>query len=101
LCTDLDALERKRARLVGALRGMGYQATWPEGTFYVMASSPIPDDEAFAALLSQDKVLILPGTIVEVPGWFRISLTASDEMIERGIPAFRAARETALQEANR
>jgi hypothetical protein len=26
-----------------------------------------------------------------VPGWFRVSLTASDEMIEAGIPRFAAA----------
>jgi aspartate aminotransferase len=91
LCIDLVALERRRARLVGKLRGMGYQATWPEGTFYVMASSPLADDEAFARLLNQHKVLVLPGTVVEAPGWFRISLTASDEMVERGIPSFAAA----------
>jgi aspartate aminotransferase len=34
---------------------------------------------------------VLPGTIVECPGWFRISLTASDEMVERSLPAFRTA----------
>ena len=45
------------------------------------------------------KVLVLPGTIVEVPGWFRISLTASDEMVERGIPRFVAAMKEALVEA--
>jgi aspartate aminotransferase len=95
MCIDLGALERRRARLVGKLRGLGYQATWPEGTFYVMASSPIADDEAFARILNRHKVLVLPGTIVETPGWFRISLTASDEMVERGIPGFEAA----LQEA--
>ncbi|MGI8928324.1 MAG: aminotransferase class I/II-fold pyridoxal phosphate-dependent enzyme, partial [Candidatus Limnocylindrales bacterium] len=48
LCIDLGILERRRARLVGKLRGMGYEATWPEGTFYVMVRSPIDDDEAFA-----------------------------------------------------
>jgi aspartate aminotransferase len=36
-------------------------------------------------------VLVLPGTVVEVPGWFRISLTASDQMVEDGIPRFAAA----------
>jgi aspartate aminotransferase len=91
LCVDLGALERRRGRLVGKLRGMGYEATWPEGTFYVMARSPIDDDQAFARKLNAHKVLVLPGTIVEAPGWFRISLTASDEMIERGIPGFAAA----------
>jgi aspartate aminotransferase len=97
MCIDLSALERRRARLVGKLRGMGYQATWPEGTFYVMANSPLADDEAFAKILNRHKVLVLPGTIVETPGWFRISLTASDEMIERGIPAFAAAMREAQE----
>jgi aspartate aminotransferase len=36
-------------------------------------------------------VLVLPGTIVETPGWFRISLTASDQMVEDGIPRLAAA----------
>jgi len=36
-------------------------------------------------------VLVLPGTVVEVPGWFRISLTASDKMVDDGIKGFRAA----------
>jgi aspartate aminotransferase len=35
--------------------------------------------------------LVLPGTIFECPGWFRISLTASDVMVERGLEVFRAA----------
>ena len=37
--------------------------------------------------------LVLPGTVVEVPGWFRISLTASDEMVERGLRSFASAIE--------
>jgi hypothetical protein len=28
---------------------------------------------------------------VETPGWFRISLTANDAMVERGLEAFRRA----------
>lgn len=99
MCIDIAALERRRARLVTALRDMGYQATWPQGTFYVMATSPIPDDEAFAAMLNRHHVLVLPGTIVETPGWFRISLTASDDMVERGIEGFRAAADEARAHA--
>jgi aspartate aminotransferase len=91
LCIDLAALERRRERLVGALREQGYETTWPEGTFYVMARSPLDDDEAFADMLIRHRVLVLPGTFVETPGWFRISLTASDDMVQRGIPAFAAA----------
>jgi aspartate aminotransferase len=67
----------------------------PEGTFYTMARSPIADDEAFSEVLTRHRVLVLPGTIVEVPGWFRISLTASDDMVEAAIPRFAAAMEEA------
>jgi aspartate aminotransferase len=91
LSIDVGALERRRDRLVPALREMGYEATMPEGTFYTMARSPIPDDVAFTDLLARHRVLVLPGTIVEVPGWFRISLTASDQMVDEGIPRFAAA----------
>jgi aspartate aminotransferase len=91
LLIDVPAMQRRRDRLVGALREIGYEATMPEGTFYVMARAPIADDVAFTDILARHRVLVLPGTAVEVPGWFRISLTASDEMVERGIPGFAAA----------
>jgi aspartate aminotransferase len=93
LSIDVVALERRRDRLVGALRGIGYETTNPEGTFYVMARAPIDDDRAFSVRLADHGVLVLPGSVVEVPGWFRISLTASDEMVERGLPRFAAALE--------
>jgi aspartate aminotransferase len=95
LCIDLAAMERRRDRLINALRDLGYEATRPDATFYVMARSPIADDEAFARILNRHRVLVLPGTIVEAPGWFRISLTASNDMVERGIPAFAAAMDEA------
>jgi len=95
-CISIEALERRRERLIGALRDMGYETTWPQGTFYVMARSPIADDDAFVEILNRNKVLVLPGSVVETPGWFRISLTASDEMVERGIAGFRAAQSDAV-----
>ena len=91
LIIDLAAMQRRRDRLVGALREIGYETTMPEGTFYIMARSPMTDDVAFTDILARHQVLVLPGTVVEVPGWFRISLTATDEMVERGIPGFAAA----------
>jgi aspartate aminotransferase len=97
LSIDIGALERRRDRLVPALRELGYDASMPEGTFYTMARSPIPDDRAFADILARHRVLVLPGTVVEVRGWFRISLTASDQMVEDGIPRFAAAMEEATR----
>jgi aspartate aminotransferase len=97
LSIDIGALERRRDRMVAALDDQGYEPTRPEGTFYIMARSPIADDTAFGGILAEEGVLILPGTVVEVPGWFRISLTASDAMVEAGLPGFARARARALE----
>jgi aspartate aminotransferase len=96
LSINVRLLEQRRNRLVPALADLGYQPTTPEGTFYVMARSPIEDDVAFAELLGEEDVIVLPGTIVELPGWFRVSLTASDAMVEQGLKGFARARERAL-----
>jgi aspartate aminotransferase len=88
---DIPRMQARRDRLVGALREMGYQTTNPEGTFYVLVRCPTDDDQAFAERLASEDVLVLPGTIVELPGWMRLSLTASDEMVERALPVFQRA----------
>jgi aspartate aminotransferase len=93
LSVDVGALERRRDRLVPALRAMGYDTNLPEGTFYVMARSPIADDLAFTELLAEHGALVLPGSVVELPGWIRISLTASDAMVETGLRSFASALE--------
>ena len=70
---------------------MGYQTDLPEGTFYAMVRSPLEDDQEFARVLRRHRTLVLPGSVVELPGWFRISLTANDEMVEPGLDGFRQA----------
>ena len=99
LSIDISQLQQKRDRLVGALQGMGYEVHVPEGTFYLLPKSPWADDRAFADLLLTHDILVLPGTWVELPGYFRISLTANNEMIERSLPGFAAAWEYARAHA--
>jgi aspartate aminotransferase len=91
LSIDLELLQRRRDKLIPALTEMGYQTSLPEGTFYTMVRSPIQADLEFTSRLRRHGVLVLPGTVVEVPGWFRVSLTANDEMVERGLDGFRRA----------
>lgn len=88
---DLAGLEAKRDRLTGELRAAGYHLRPPEGTFYLWVRSPVPDDVMFSRNLADHKILVLPGTTCEVPGYFRISLTATDDMIDRALPALVAA----------
>jgi len=92
---DISRLQARRDLLVPALRGQGYDAVSPEGTFYVLVRSPLEDDQAFQELLAKRDVFVLPGHVFEMPGYFRISLTANDEMVERAIPGFAAAIEEA------
>lgn len=91
LCIDLAQLQRRRDVMVDALRAQGYELHVPEGAFYLLPRSPVPDDVAFTRQLAADDVFVLPGSIVEMPGYFRISLTATDEMVERSLPRFAKA----------
>ncbi len=97
LSIDIEHLQEKRDRLVTELQRLGYELHPPEGTFYLLPRSPLEDDFAFIKLLAEQHVYCLPGTVCEMPGYFRISVTANDEMIERGIPGFARAMERALQ----
>jgi aspartate aminotransferase len=97
LSIDIPHLQTKRDRMVKALSEMGYELHSPEGTFYLMPRSPLEDDVAFTRLLMAHKIYCLPGAAFEMPGYFRISLTANDEMIERSLSGFEAALHTARQ----
>ncbi len=92
LCIDVAAIQRRRDHMVPVLEAHGFEPTTPEGTFYIMARSPDPDDEAFVARMAVDDLFILPGTTVMMPGWFRISLTASDAMIDAAAERFSFVR---------
>lgn len=93
LSIDIEHLQGKRDYLVDALRTFGYEVNVPEGTFYLMVRSPQEDDWAFAERLAAEKILVLPGVVVEMPGYFRVSLTANESMIERALPGFARAME--------
>jgi aspartate aminotransferase len=95
LSIDIDHLQRKRDRMVKALREQGYHLHVPEATFYLLPRSPLADDAAFVELLARRNVFVLAGRAVEMPGFFRISLTANDQMIDRALPEFAAAMEEA------
>jgi aspartate aminotransferase len=85
---DMPRLQRRRDTLVSTLREQGYEVVEPQGTFYVLVRSPIEDDRRFSDALQSHDVFVLPGAMFEMPGWFRISVTANDDMVERSLPGF-------------
>jgi aspartate aminotransferase len=92
LSLDIGALQRRRDRFVSGLRDCGYEVRTPEGAFYITPKAPIEDDVAFADLLAKEGVYVLPGSVVHMDGYFRASVTASDEMVERALPVFAEVR---------
>ena len=91
LCIDVGLLQRRRNRMVEGLRAAGYDLPSPEGTFYLIPRCPIPDEAAFAARLAAEGVWVMPGSVAGLPGRLRISLTATDAMVERALPVFARA----------
>ena len=81
--------------MVAGLPEQGYHVQSPEATFYLLPRAPVADDRAFCALLAGHGVAVLPGQVIELPGYFRICLTATDEMVERSLPIFAHAFQNA------
>jgi aspartate aminotransferase len=94
---DIATLQRRRDLLVTTLRDQGYDVIEPEGTFYILVRSPLEDDRRYCDVLQSHDVFVLPGTMFEMPGWFRLSVTANDDMVERSLPGFgKAIAEVAM-----
>jgi aspartate aminotransferase len=88
LLIDIATIQRRRDRMVAGLREQGYQVHSPEATFYLLPRTPIANDRAFCALLTEQGVAVLPGHVIELPGYFRLSLTATDKIVEQSLPIF-------------
>ena len=90
LSIDRDALARRRDRLTAELERVGFEILRPEGTFYLWSKWPAGDPEQLWNALADRSVFVLPGSIMNAHSHLRISLTASDQMVERALPAFAA-----------
>lgn len=88
LSIDQKGLTRRRDVLTAAFKQAGYTFVMPEGTFYLWSKWPGSDPEALFNTLADHDVFVLPGSIMNAPDYFRISLTASDRMVERALPVF-------------
>ena len=86
LSLDMTELTRKRDRLYGALSDAGFEITRPEGTFYLWGRAPGGWAQPFCDALAARGVFVMPGTLFDQPHHFRISLTATMDMIDRALP---------------
>jgi len=91
LSIDMATLTRRRDRLCGALADWGYDLVMPEGTFYLFGRAPGGDSQRLFDVLADRDVFVMPGSVLATPEHFRVCLTATDEMVERALPAFHDA----------
>jgi len=88
LAIDQVALTRRRDRFMATLLSAGYSVLVPEGTFYLWSKWTDSDPQRQWNAFADRDVFVLPGSMMNAPDYFRISLTASDDMVERALPAF-------------
>jgi aspartate aminotransferase len=80
-------LARWRRRLVEQLTDDGYGVVEPDATLFIYVRTPAGrDDFDFIAELASEGVLALPAPVFHHTGYFRLSLTGSEEMLEAALP---------------
>ena len=96
---DVETLATRRARVASALASYGYDLPESQATFFLYPRSPTADDLAFVEMLASHDVLVLPARLFHDVGRFRISVTASDSVLDRALHAFErtAAKREVLQ----
>lgn len=85
---DVGIYQKRRDVLYDALTSMGYGIIKPEGTFYIFPKSPIEDDIEFVRTLQKWNILTTPGTGFHRPGYFRISFSVSERVINGSLKGF-------------
>jgi aspartate aminotransferase len=91
MSVDISEYARKREMLCEGLAGFGYEFLKPPGTFYLFPRSPIPNDVEFVDVLKEERILVVPGTGFEGPGYFRIAFCVDDRVIKNALPGFERA----------
>lgn len=81
----VETVARKREVAVTALQRAGYDLIPSQATFFLYPRAPGGDALVFTEQLAKRGVIVLPASVFHHHGYFRISLTASDEMLERGL----------------
>lgn len=86
---DLTWYEKQRDYLFSNLTNMGYQMVKPQGAFFAFPKSPTPNDVEFVQELLEARILVTPGTGFGTPGYFRISYSVKESVLEGAMEGFK------------
>jgi aspartate aminotransferase len=84
---DQEWLVKWRKRFVEELSVQGYGVAPPEATMFVYVQNPssYDDDFEFVEVLATSGLLVLPAPVFHHRGFFRLSLTGSEPMLEQAL----------------
>jgi aspartate aminotransferase len=90
---DQSWLDEWRRRFLDDLDRAGYVVAPPDGTLFLYVRTPdAADDFSFIEHLVSLGVLALPAPVFHHSGWFRLSLTGSEPMLEHALSALMSRR---------
>lgn len=91
-CIDIpapvDEYARKRRIIHGGLGRIGYQATRPDGAFYLWIRALEPDDHAFCRRATKFGLYLVESTDFGTHGYARLSYAVDDWVLTSSLPAF-------------
>ena len=90
---DWTLLSERREKALSVLQDAGYEVVPSQATFFLYPKSPIADEFEFCERLAARGLLTLPAGMFHHSGHFRISLTATDAMLERGLDVLKGVME--------
>lgn len=85
---DTAYYDRNRETLYEGLKRAGLTCIKPEGAFYLFVKSPVEDEKLFCEEAKKYKLLLVPGSSFDCPGYVRLAYCVSYEMIVRSLPHF-------------
>jgi aspartate aminotransferase len=88
---DIGKYKQNRDKFCDILADCGYEFVKPSGAFYLFPKAPIPDDVAFTRALSDEKILVVPGSGFGGPGHIRIAYCVEGQTIDNARPGFQRA----------
>ena len=87
--SDLDYYKRNAKDLYEIITGAGFECIYPQGAFYMWIKSPVEDENVFVEAAREERILIVPGSSFEGPGWVRAAFCISNEKIKRSAESWK------------
>lgn len=82
-----EKIGARRAQLAQRLREAGVEVATGSATMFVYARAPRGDAWAATESLAEQGVLVCPAQLFHAEGWVRLTTSATDAMLERGLNA--------------